>query len=124
MRVFFTLFPVTGHTMRPVLGYELDYKSIKRRRVVEKTIVTIFFIPFLMRGPTMRPVLGSSLRTGPVVSDSALARAVLQHTDTSKHTKAALTLCYALHSIPSALITLHNSIHLTEMEINPPKSAE
>ena len=36
MRVFFTLFPVTGHTVRPVLGYELDYKSIKRKRVGRK----------------------------------------------------------------------------------------
>ena len=38
----------------------------------------------------MRPVLGSSLRIGPVVSDSALARAVSEHTDTSKNTKVAL----------------------------------
>ena len=51
-----------------------------------------------MRGPTVRPVLGSSLITGPVVSDSALALAVSQHTDSSKHTKAALKRCYALHS--------------------------
>ena len=45
----------------------------------------------------MRPLLGSSLKTGPVVSDAALARAVSQHTDTSKQTKAALKRCYALH---------------------------
>ena len=45
----------------------------------------------------MCPLLGSSLRTGPVVSDSALASAASQHTDTNKITKAALK-CYALHS--------------------------
>ena len=57
----------------------------------------------------MRPVLGSSLRTGPVVSDSALALAVSQHTDTSKHTKAALTRCYALHSYLGTIFS-HNNL--------------
>ena len=55
-----------------------------------KTALRVFFIPFLMSGPIVGPLLGSSLRTGPEVSDSALAWAASQHTDTSKHTKAAL----------------------------------